>query len=113
MSLAHRDDHFADRLGLGRFAVLDLVQLGAAVHEQRDFLAEVVGQLCERVVGVFHRVVEQCRAQGRLGHAQLGENRRHRERMSDESIPTLAYLAAVQPLSLRYARSISPRSAFG
>ena len=38
----HRDDHLADRLGLGGGAVLDLVELGDAVDEVRDLLAELV-----------------------------------------------------------------------
>jgi hypothetical protein len=96
---AHRDDHLADRLGLGRFSVLDLVQLRATVDEQCDFLAEVLGQLSKCVVGIFHRVVEQCCAQRRLCHAQLGEDGGDGERMSDECIATLAHLSVVQPLS--------------
>ena len=55
---AHRHDHLADRFGLGGLPVLDLVQLGAAVDEQRNLFAELVSQLGERVVRVFNRVVQ-------------------------------------------------------
>ncbi len=37
----HRDDHLADRLGLGRLAELDLVELGDAVDQVRDLGAEL------------------------------------------------------------------------
>ena len=57
---AHRDDHLADGVGLRRFAVLDLVDLGAAVHEQGDLVAEVAGQLGE----ACSRCPRPCRAAG-------------------------------------------------
>ena len=37
----HRHDHLADRLGLGRIAELDLVELGHAVDQLRDLGAEL------------------------------------------------------------------------
>ena len=55
----HRDDHLADGLGLRRLAVLDLVELGDAVDQRGDLLAEVAAQLVEGVVGVLDRVVQQ------------------------------------------------------
>ena len=44
---SHGHDHLAGGLGLGRLTVLDLVELGDAVDEQRDLVAEVVAQLIE------------------------------------------------------------------
>ena len=95
---AHRHDHLADGFGLGGLAVLDLLQLGAAVDEQRNLFAELMGQLGERVVGVLDRVVQQRRTQRCLGHAELGEDGSHRERMGDECIPALPRLAGMQSL---------------
>ena len=94
---AHRDDHLADRLRLRRLPVFDLVQLGATVDEQCDLLAELVSELSQGVVGVFYRVVQQGRDERHLGHAQLGEDSRHGERMGDEGISTFTRLALVQP----------------
>ena len=95
---AHRHDHLADRLGLRRVAVLDLVELGHAVDELPDLVAEVGAQLRERVVGVLDGVVQQRRTQGRRRHAELGEDRRHRERVGDVGIAALAGLPLVHPL---------------
>ena len=39
--LGHGHDHLADRLGLGGLAVLELVELGDAVDQQGDLVAEV------------------------------------------------------------------------
>ena len=91
----HRDDHLADGLGLRRVAQLDLVQLGDAVDEVRDLLAEVGAQLLEGVVGVLHRVVQQGRDQRGGVHAQLGEDRRDGERVGDVGVAGLALLARV------------------
>ena len=94
----HRDDHLADGLGLRGVAVLDLVELGDAVDEQRDLVAEVVAQLVEGVRRVLDRVVEQRRDQRRLGHADVGEDRGDRERVGDVGVAALAHLGAVQLL---------------
>ena len=96
--LAHRDDHLADRLGLGGVAVLDLVELGHAVDELCDLLAEVAGQLLQRVGRVLDRVVQQGRAQRRRRHAELGQDRRHRERMRDVRVAADPLLIAVMVL---------------
>ena len=52
----HRDDHLADGLGLRGVAVLDLVELGDAVDELRDLVAEVLGAAASRVYGVSSTV---------------------------------------------------------
>ncbi len=88
----HRHDHLADGFRLGGGAVLDLVQLGDAVDEGRDVLAELAAQLVERVGGVLDGVVQQ-RGTDRLGvHAELGEDGRHRERVGDVRVTRLALL---------------------
>jgi hypothetical protein len=84
--LRHRDHHLADGLGLGRFAVLDLVELGQAVDEHRDLVAEVGAQLLQRVGGVLDGVVQEGGTQRRRRHAELGEDRRDRDRMRDVRI---------------------------
>ena len=45
--------------------------------------------------GVFDRVVQQRGDEGRGVHAQLGQDRRHRERVGDVGVAALAQLAAV------------------
>ncbi len=91
----HRDDHLADRLGLGRGAVLDLVQLGDAVHQRRDVLAEIAPELGERVGGVLDGVVQQGGAD-RLGvHAELGQDRGDGQRVRDVGVARLALLVLV------------------
>jgi hypothetical protein len=91
----HGHDHLADGLGFGRVTVLDLVQLGYAVDQGGDVLAEVTAQLGQRVRGVLHGVVQQGRAD-RVGvHAQLGQDRGHRERVGDVRVAALALLVAV------------------
>ena len=91
----HRDDHLADGLRLGRLAVLDLVQLGDAVHQRGDVLAELAAQLGQRVGGVLHRVVQQ-RGADRLGvHAELGQDGRHRQRVGDVRVAAAPLLVPV------------------
>jgi hypothetical protein len=92
---AHRDDHLADRLRLGVLPELDLVQLRDAVDHRGDLRAELGGELLHRVRRVLHGVVEQRRAQGGLGHAELGEDRRDRQRVRDVRVAGLAGLAGV------------------
>ena len=96
--LGHRHDHLADGLGLGGLPVGHLVELGDAVDQQRDLVAEVGPQLGQRVVGVFDRVVQQGRREHRRLHPQLGEDRGDRERVGDVRVARLAGLAAVGPL---------------
>ena len=89
----HRDDHLADGLGLGGVAELDLVQLGHAVDQVRDLLAELGAQLVQRVVGVLDGVVQQRGDQRGGVHAQLGQDRRHGQRVGDVRVAGLALLA--------------------
>ena len=82
----HRDDHLAVVLGLALVAALegDAGELGHAVDERRDLLAELGAHLVERRAGVLHRVVQQRRAQ-RLGvEPHAGADLGHADRVDDE-----------------------------
>jgi len=94
----HRDDHLAHRLGLRRVAVGDLVELGHAVDEHRDLGPVLGAQLLQRVRGVLDRVVQQRRGERRRRHAELGQDRRHRDRVRDVRVAALAQLPAVRLL---------------
>ena len=96
--LGHRDDHLADRLGLGGVTELDLVQLGDAVHQVRDLVTEVGGGVLQRVVGVLDRVVQQRGHQRGGVHAQVGQDGRDRQRVGDVRIAGLAELPVVRLL---------------
>ena len=96
--LGHRDNHLAHRLGLGGLTVLELVELGDAVDEQADLVAEVGAQTLEGVVGVLHGVVQDGSRQ-RLGrHSQLGQDGCHCHRVGDVGLPRLASLTGVSLL---------------
>src|SRR5665648_838949 len=97
----HRHDHLADGLGLGGVPVRDPVQLGDAVDKLGDLLAEVLLQLVEGVLGVLHRVVQQCRGQGRRGHPEVGEDRGDGDGVGDVGVTATPRLAAVGLLSGR------------
>ena len=81
----HGQQHLADVFRLAVFAVgeLDLVELGDALDDVRDLLAELFGDVFGGDVGVFHRVVQQAgRDRGRV-HLQLGQHLGDFERMDD------------------------------
>jgi hypothetical protein len=86
----HGDHHLADGLRLRGVAVADLVELGHPVDEHRHFLAEVGLQCRQAVGGVLDGVVEQGGRQGCRGHAQLGEDGGHGERVGDVGVAALA-----------------------
>ena len=94
----HRDDHLADRLGLGGRAELDLVELRDAVDEVRDLGPEVGRELVQRVGGVLDGVVQQRGDQRRRVHPQLAEDRRHGQRVGDVRVAALAHLPVVGAL---------------
>ena len=96
--LGHGDDHLAHGLGLRGLAELDLVELGDAVDEEGDLVAEVAAQVLQAVLGVLDGVVQQAGHQRGRVHAQLGEDRGHRERVRDVRVAALALLAAVPAL---------------
>ena len=93
----HRDHHLAVVLGLVLVAALegDPGQLGDAVDELGDRLAELLADLVEARAGVLDRVVEERRAE-RLGvEAQAGADLRHLDRVGDEVLARLAPLVGV------------------
>jgi hypothetical protein len=93
----HRHDHLAVVLGLGLVArgERDLGQLGDAVDEARDLLAEAVTHLAERGRRVLDGVMQQCRAE-RLGvQAHPGADPGHADRVHDEVLARLAPLVGV------------------
>ena len=89
------DHQLADRLGLRRFTVGELVELGHPVDQQRDLFAEIGPQLVDGVAGVLDGVVQQGRAQCGRGHAQFSQDRGDRQRVGDVGLPRLAGLAAM------------------
>ena len=93
----HRDHHLAVVLGLRLVAARegDAGELGDAVDERGDLVAEALSHLVERCARVLDGVVQQCRAQ-RLGvqahaRADLG----HADRVDDELLARLAALIGV------------------
>ncbi|MGX1241348.1 hypothetical protein RKD46_002452 [Streptomyces pseudovenezuelae] len=96
--VAGGDEHLAEGLGLGGGAVVDLLQLGDAVDEETDLLAELLTDLIERHLGVLDGVVEQGGRQGRGLGAEFGEDQRHSERVGDVRLTALAHLTAVRGL---------------
>ncbi len=93
----HRQHHLAVALGLRLLArvEVDARELGHAVDEQRDVVAELGGDLLERRLGVLDRVVQQRRDDhGRLG-AQLGADARDAQRVHDVRLARLAHLVGV------------------
>lgn len=89
------DEHLAERLGLGGGAVVDLLQLGDAVDEVGDLLAELLADLLEGHLGVLDRVVEEGGGQGRGLRAEFGEDEGDGERVGDVRLAALAELAPV------------------
>lgn len=96
--VAGGDEHLAEGLGLGRGAVVDLLDLGDAVDEVGDLVAELPAHLIERHLGVLDGVVEEGGGQSGGLRAEFGEDEGHRERMGDVRLAALAELAAVRGL---------------
>ena len=63
----HGEHHLADTLGLRLFArrELDFADLGDALDDVRDLLAEFRADVVHRDGGVFHGVVQQAGGDGR------------------------------------------------
>ena len=93
----HRDDELAVVLRLGLLAAreLDARQLGDALDEHGDLLAELGLDVLDLDAGVLDRVVEQRRGDRRLVHPQPGEDLGHAPRMVDELLTRTAHLAFV------------------
>ena len=93
--LAHRQHELTNRLNGGVLAVGHLVQLGHAVDQVGDLLTELVSKLLHRVIGVFHRVMQQASGEHGAGRAHLSKNRGHSNRMGDVRVATLTLLTLV------------------
>ena len=93
----HRDHHLAVVLGLRLVARLerDPGQLGHAVDEAGDLLAEGLVDLVERRRRVLDRVVQQRRAQRRGVQAHARADLRDADRVGDEVLAGLAALVGV------------------
>jgi hypothetical protein len=93
----HRQDHLADVLGL-RVLLRDFAEvadLGHAVHEVRDFGAEVLVDVFGRGQGVFDDVVQEAGADRDDVHLHLGQNPGDRERVDEVRLARLAHLILV------------------
>ena len=94
----HRDEHLAHRrrlLGLARVE-LDPFQLGDAVDDRGDLLAEPAFDVGERDLGVLDRVVEQRGGDGDLVESDVGHDARHGEGVVDVALAAGPELAAVR-----------------
>ncbi len=93
----HRQQHFAEALGLSFLAILELklVQLADAVDQLCHHLAEDRRYLGLRRRRVFDDVVQNRRDQGVGIQAQVGEDVGHRHRMGDVGFARDALLPAV------------------
>src|SRR5581483_853332 len=96
--LGHRDDQLPVVLGLRVLAALELDsgQLGDAVDELRDLVAELVADRLQVRLGVLDDVVEERGGDRRLVQPQLREDLRDSERVVDELLPRPALLALVR-----------------
>ena len=105
----HRDHHLAVVLGLLLVAALerDAGELGHAVDELGDVVAEVLAHVLERCARVLDGVVQQRRAD-RLGvEAHARADLRHADRVRDELLARLAALVGV-PLAGEDERLADP-----
>ena len=95
--LRHRHDHLAVVLGLGLLAALeaDPRQLGDALDEPGDLVAELLAHLLDGRLRVLDDVVEEGSRDGRVVAAQLREDLRDAERMEDEVLAAAALLVGV------------------
>ena len=100
----HREDHLAEALGLRFLAALelDLVELGDAVDEFGDFLAEALLDLGCGGRRVLDDVVQDRGGQRRAVHVQVGQDVGDRDRVRDVG---LAGLALAGPCGRRSAYS--------
>ena len=93
----HRHHHLAVVLGLPLVAALEVHpgQLGDAVDQRGDLLAELLADLVQRRAGVLDRVVQQRRAQGVGIEPHSGADLRDPYRVGDEFVTAVALLVAV------------------
>jgi hypothetical protein len=94
----HGQEHLAEvlRLALLARAPRQLAELGHAVDQEGDLLAEDLGQLLDRGGGVLDRVVQEAGAHARHVQLELRDDVRHRQRMGDVRVARLPHLALVR-----------------
>jgi len=98
----HRDQHLAEALRLPVLlgGEVDLAELGHAVDEERDLLAELLGDVLLGDVGVLDHVVQERRAHARGVEPQLRDHPRHVGRVDEVRIARLPLLPLVHPLAV-------------
>ena len=94
----HRDDHLAVVLGLLLLlgGEVHLGELGDAVHQHGDLVAELLLDPAKRRAGVLDDVVQQRRGDGHRVELELGGVERRAHGMVDVGLAALAALLAVQ-----------------
>ena len=75
--VGHGDDHLPDGLGFRRSPQGHLVQLRHAINKPGHFGPEVAGQILQRVIGILHRIVQECCNDGGGIHADFRGDRSH------------------------------------
>ena len=96
--LRHRHDHLAVVLGVGLLARLEARprQLGDALDELGDLVAELGAHIVRLDVGVLDDVVQQRRGERRVVEVELGADLRDRPGMVDERLAGASRLAFVR-----------------
>ena len=96
--LRHRHDHLAVVLGVGLLARLEARpgQLGDALDELSDLVAELGAQVVRLDVGVLDDVVQQRRSEGGVVEMELGADLRDRPRVVHERLAGASRLALVR-----------------
>ena len=92
---AHGHHKFANGFGLGGVAHFKLAELGDAIDQTGHGVAEFGAALIQRIVGVFHRVVQQAGCHHDRAHAQIRENLGNGQRVDDVRLARLAALGGV------------------
>jgi len=101
--LGHRHDHLPVVLGLGLLAALELDprQLGDALDQVGDLVAELAAHLLDVGVGVLDDVVEQRGGDRLLVEMEARADLRHAPGVMDEVLAGAALLALVRVLRVR------------
>ena len=75
---------------------VELFQLGQALDQPADVRAEQAVDVGTGGLGVLDRVVQQCRRDGRVVQLEVGEDRRHFQRMREIGVARGAALRAMR-----------------
>ena len=94
--VGHRDGHLLKVLGLGLFMGLEhLPQLAHAIHDMRDFSAELRRKGLLGGTRVLEHVVEDRRRNGLLVHVHFGKDAGDRQRVGDVAVSRTTGLPGV------------------